>query len=338
MKHTCIDSLDYKLTKKEKNQNLFKVFIAPRHMTKNFVAYFIEDLTILLSKMDWHILSLEETIKTNDIKNDIFLATKINKIPDIFLFYTRRDSKHNKWVKDLKKLKTSIKALILEDFHFYQDTSIAQKIVPWMDVIFARYPEVISYNLLPVKPNSCITFYHASSDVFKRKINFDKKIDKMLLSGATDDEFYLLRNKANDLLSKTDLIVERKHPGYETIKSAKIEASNYSKEINKYKLALADYGNLKHYDIPYPYILAKTFEIPASGTAMITHKNLFPYLTKIGMIEGTHYIATTPSKLLNTIKYWLESKNQKKLYNITKMGQEFVLKYHTNNLREKKIN
>jgi hypothetical protein len=340
MKNPCLDTLPTKLTNKQKNTKLFKVISIPFKYYEGFVAFFLTDFINKLKKEGWHVIDTDKDIKSSNIQKDIYDATGIDKIPDVIAVFLLELDKNafgkNKW----SKLKTldCLKVLIVEDIHDKTDTNALKFMEKFADAIFCRYP----YNTKEVIPKSnlkCFNLYHAYTEQFYNNINFSKKKNKVLLSGANDSDFYKLRHSAKELIDndKTDLIEERKHPGY-TIKDAKKEVTNYAKNINQYKLAISDQLTIPKSKNNYPYILAKHFEIPASGTALITNKNIAPYLKPLGFKEDYNYITATPKNLLSKIEHWLKPKNQKKLKQITERGQELVMKNHQNKHRVESFN
>ena len=316
-----------KLIKSQKKKKLFKILVVPRNFHTGFVAFFIKDFIDGLIKKGWHIVDSESQVKSNNILKDIQEATGIKKNPYIIAFYILRNKIFKKW-KNFKDF-NAVKVLITEDLHNPSDVDALKEVLPWIDAIFSRYPRYTMSMAHPYKP-LCFNLFHASTSLFYIPIHFDKKIDKVLLSGAIEDDYYVLRNKAAELIHYTDLVKMREHPGY-TVKDSKTESKNYAKDISKYKIAISDQGSIpgkKH-----PYILAKHFEIPSAGTSLLTHKNLAPYLKDLGFKEDYNYITATPKTLLKKIEYWLDPKNQTKLRKITERGQKLVLKSHMNKLR-----
>jgi hypothetical protein len=339
MRSPYLDSFEF--DKDIGNLNLFKVLVLPSKFYKGYVAHFISDFVQGLIYLGWYIIDSENDIKSNDIGKDIFEATGINKIPDVLAFYILRKEIFLKW-KNLKQFH-SLKIVITEDIHRKYDIEALNYSLKWVHAVFTRYPH--STNSIINKQYKWFNFflnyrkkkifyfnlYHGATDEFIRPIDFNTKKNKVLLSGAINSVNYELRSKAKNLMNVSDKIILRQHPGYKNVIDSKQEASNYALEISNCKITIADQGTIE--DSEHPYVLAKHFEIPASGTAMLTHKKIVPYIKYLGFEENINFIATTPDSLMNTINYWLLPENEEKLMSITQKGQELVVSKHLNKHR-----
>ena len=303
----------------------YNVLIIPDAYVNNFVCVFIKDFMLQLKKRGWHIVS-DAIKKTGNIAKDLSKLTGIAREPDILCLYVFREREFKSWKGKMMALKKTLKVLVTEDVNVQEDIDPIKDSLQWFDVIFSRYPKPVKHHLGSIK----IPVYrlsHGATSSFSIPLNFDKKKNVMLLSGAIDEDVYPIRRQAYDFMkSGYKYIEQRKHPGYNKLKrSAEQEAHNYATNINQYKLALADVPILNH---GYPYLIAKHFEFMAANTAVITNKIAIPYLKDHGLHEGKHYIAIDSKNMKSTIEHWLKPENQNKLKKITAAGNKVVLNKH----------
>ncbi|MFT4646062.1 MAG: hypothetical protein ACI8ZX_002486 [Planctomycetota bacterium] len=323
------------------SKSLFKIIVLPSKFHKGYVAHFICDFIDGLKEKGWYVLDSDTDIKTSNILDDIYKATGVHRKPDILAFYILRKEKLFLW-KNLKKL-NCLKVLILEDLHRKIDKEAFIYATKWANVIFSRYPNATQWVVRNQKKDFRYYFnlnrnkikyfnlYHGATNDFINELNFSNKINKVFLSGALSTIYYELREKGKQLMTDSDTIIIRKHPGYKEVIDSKKEVFNYAIEISKFKIAIGDQGSIPNSDAPY--ILAKNFEIPAAGTALITHEGLVPFLRELGFVENYNFIAANPDNLLDKIEHWLRPENQLELNKITIRGQELVLDKHMNEHR-----
>ncbi len=126
---------------------------------------------------------------------------------------------------------------------------------------------------------------------------------KCLLTGALNKRIYPLRNFV------------KKKPNVEYKKAV---GNDYAKLLNSYYCCIASTSIFK-------YALTKHFEIPASGSLLLT--NEAEDLKRGGFISGKHYIAVTKKNVIKTIAHCL--KNPKEYNHIRKRGMEFVHRNHS---------
>lgn len=230
-----------------------------------------------------------------------------------------------------------IKILITEDLTYDNDLIPLKRSIPIMDAILPRYPEVMLSTVFPESP-LCFSFHHAAVDDFN--IPFDaqqyaKRKNKSLLSGSIGKEnTYPLRSSALELSKKSNLVEQLQHPGYAFDKDPREESRRYANIISQYKIAIAGAGLVaKDADAQGPWLIAKHFEIPATGTVMLTEDFMVPYLAKLDFIENVHYITANTSNLKEKLEYWLDPQKKHVLEKIAKNGQDLVLKKHLNRYR-----
>jgi len=152
------------------------------------------------------------------------------------------------------------------------------------------------------------------------KIN-DKPIMKCLLTGALYPPYYPLRILIDQ--QKSQYVETLVHPGYAAREGTEIKVGeDYVKELHKYFCGVATPSILD-------YIVAKYFEIPATGSLLLAKHS--PDLDKIGFIENKHYIKIDKDNFFTILSDVLE--NPRKYKNVREEGRKFVFENHTDENR-----
>jgi hypothetical protein len=315
-------------------EKLHKTIVFPVSSKRNSVVSFPDEFLSALEKKGWKVLNSDTQIKNSDPLIDIRNSTGFER-PDIVAFYMTEMSgidggSSHYFYKTWKKLSDAqfLKVSILEDFNFPFQISNASYFCQYADVILVRYPEALK-QIVPDCQKPVFHFPHsASQSYFQAKLDFKDKESAVLLSGAIRERWYPLRVKALSLFrSGQSEIAYREHPGYEPGKDPVVEAKSYAAQISKHEIALTGAG--MGIALAAPYILAKHFEIPATGTVVVTDKFVVPLMERLGFIENEHYLTSTPETLKADIPRWLAPENKANMQRIGAAGQKLVAERHT---------
>ena len=290
------------------------------------MAGFADEFLKILETKEWIVVDAAAENKTASALNDL-------GSPDIAVFYMTdfEEKTHFFYNKFWKKMvdEKFVKILISEDLNERQNTELAQFFAQHGDAILTRYPEALTQVLKNIdNPVPCFDFFHAASrHYYEAHLEFDKKADTVLLSGALSPAFYPLRERAYDIYKNNQSYIEhRKHPGYDTIQDPVAEAVSYAHQIAKNKIAISGAGMGK---TPAPYILAKTFEFPAAGTAVVMDDFVEPMMNRLGFTKNVSYISSTPEHLEQDLQFWLKPENREKLKALSEAGHKLVTERHT---------
>ncbi|WP_263352902.1 glycosyltransferase family protein [Acidicapsa acidisoli] len=164
---------------------------------------------------------------------------------------------------------------------------------------------------------------HAASSDFVLPLNETPK-GKILLSGFVGAP-YPLRTRMKQLMEQGwDAIEQLEHPGYfedyDYANDPRV-GPGYAATIHQYLAGFTDAAI-------YRYVVAKHFEIPATGALLVTDSVVEEPLRELGFIEGVHYIATTLETLEDKIRYVLDERNREEMNSIRRNGQALVLSTH----------
>lgn len=307
-----------------------KVFVMPTRF-RSFVAGFVDEFVSGLEDKGWKVMDSDTQAKTDNIAADIFAATGVLN-PEIVAFYMIDFEGSTHLLERWRKLSEQkfVKVFIAEDLNNETNLDAAKQFAQWGDAVFARYPEAFTKTIAPNRV-LCFPFYHGAGRHYFEAARFDEeKKPQLLLSGAVDQTFYPLRYAALKVSkSKPGLVIQRQHPGYKTGEINPVqEAKNYAADLASYKIAVT--GAVMGPKLPMaPSLVAKHFEIAATGTVLITDAFVAPLMAKIGFIENIHYLVATPESLEATLYYWLKPENAARLNQISKAGHDLVKSRHS---------
>jgi len=174
---------------------------------------------------------------------------------------------------------------------------------------------------------------HGFTDDHCLKFN-DNPIEKLLVSGKNGGMYPLRRKMINAAKTEKDKIAVLAHPNYKNFDYNNIQnlriGSNYGAALNKYLCCFTDCSTLD-------YILAKYFEIPATGALLLAEDNVYGDLEKLGYIDGINYIKCNRANIMEKLDWILDPDNRLEVDIIRKAGQEHTHENHHIFMRVEKI-
>jgi len=194
-------------------------------------------------------------------------------------------------------------------------------------------PYAYCYNIYGYNPNTNLYFF---PHCVKYNIEFNKNpVNKILVSGRGRKNVnrYPMRVFMYDLSLKDERIDYFKpdHSYRENIKNCEQVTcgENFIKKLNQYKVCFVD--DSIHYS---PYLLCKFFEILSSGALLLASLNYTkPYVSKLGFIDGEHYISISKEDYSEKIEYIFDEKNREEIDKIRLAGYNWCNTYHTSEHR-----
>lgn len=164
---------------------------------------------------------------------------------------------------------------------------------------------------------------HSASPDFTVPYN-DNPQNAIFVSGAANN-YYPLRDRVRALgYAGSYSIVNQDHPGYCSgfnYDQNRAVGSGYAMRMNQYRAAFTDSSI-------FNYVLAKYFEIPATGALLVADDAVSGPLRQIGFIENEHYVPVSEKDLEEKIAFVLDERNHDELDQIRKRGQELVWARH----------
>ena len=124
------------------------------------------------------------------------------------------------------------------------------------------------------------------------------------------------------------------HPGYycgyDYEKNEDI-GRGYAQKINRHRAGFTD-------SLIYKYVVAKYFEIPATGALLFADDAVSGPLRELGFMENRHYLSVSKENLEERIQYVLDGRNHEELDEIRRRGQKLVWERHKTSDRARQIN
>jgi len=227
------------------------------------------------------------------------------------------------------------KVILADDLHWWDSGMRTRKTVG-----FALCDTVISTvgylwnKLYPefARTKKVVWVPHSASPDFMVPYNSNPE-NAIFFSGAVGN-YYPLRDRMK-ALSDTGAypIVRHNHPGYYTgydYENNESVGRGYARKINTYRAAFTD-SSMFH------YVLAKYFEIPATGALLLADDSVREPLKQLGFIDNQHYVAVSATNLEEKIAFVLDERNHEELDQVRRRGQELVWAGHKTSDRASQI-
>ena len=173
---------------------------------------------------------------------------------------------------------------------------------------------------------------HSASPDFLTSYNHQPE-NSIFLSGAMTFH-YPLRRRLKALADDGSFsITYHRHPGYycgyEYSENDNIGAG-YASRINKCRAAFTD-------SLIYKYVVAKYFEIPATGALLFADDAVSSPLRSLGFRENEHYLPVSHQNLEERIRYIVDKANHEEIDAIRRAGQMLVWEKHKTSDRARQI-
>ena len=173
---------------------------------------------------------------------------------------------------------------------------------------------------------------HSASPDFMLPYNHHPK-NSIVLSGALSRHYPLRRQMKMLHAQGSYAITYLPHPGYHcgyNYESSEDIGRAYAKTINRHRAGFTDSAK-------YRYVVAKYFEIPATGALLLADAAVSGPLKELGFIENQHYVSVFKENLEERIQYVLDEGNHEELDEIRKKGHELVWERHKTGDRARQI-
>lgn len=192
------------------------------------------------------------------------------------------------------------------------------------DNILASYAYVFDEFYPELRNRKTATWIpHAASPDFVQPFN-DRPQNAILLSGFIGS-LYPLRMRMKELQQQGRYaIVRHEHPGYGRSYDYENDARvgrGYARTIHRFRAGFTD-------ALTYRYVVAKHFEIPATGALLVADGVVSEPLRQLGFVENVHYVPVSAENLEERIQYVLAEDNRAAIDEIRRRGQQLVLCAH----------
>jgi hypothetical protein len=155
----------------------------------------------------------------------------------------------------------------------------------------------------------------------------------VFVSGAMNHA-YPLRLAMRDLaLRRPELARLYEHPGYECDYDYERDGrvgEGYAAAMRECLAAFTD-------ALVHQYVVAKHFEIPATGALLLADRAVAPQLEQLGFRDGQHYVSVTAGDLETVVSRVLDRRNAKQIDTIRRRAHALVHDRHTTAHRAQQI-
>ena len=228
------------------------------------------------------------------------------------------------------------KAIFADDLHYSNESMKMDRLIAFAlcQTVLATYAPVWNEFYPEFRGAKRVVWVpHSASPDFVLAYNQFPE-NSILLSGAMTYH-YPLRQQMKALHDRSlYAIAYHAHPGYHCSYDYQNDENvgrGYAERLNRYRTGFTD-------SLIYRYVVAKFFEIPATGALLLADATVADPLSKLGFIEWTHYVSVTPETVEEKIRYVLDERNHEELDRIRKRGQDLVLERHKTSDRADQIN
>lgn len=261
------------------------------------------------------------------------LLDKFGALPDTILFWEGYEFL-NAHAEDFYRLDCR-KFILADDLHWWSEQMRQSKLVGFAlcETILSTYAYVWN-QFYPefAGTKNLMWIPHSASPDFMLRHN-QRPENSILLSGAIDHH-YPLRQQMKMLSDQRSYsIAYHRHPGYHCgydHDGDKNVGRGYAEKINNYRAGFTD-------SLKYGYVVAKYFEIPATGALLFADAAVSGPLKELGFTENSHYVPVSKENLEERIQYVLDEANHEEMDEIRRRGQQLVWERHKTSDRAKKI-
>ncbi|HEX6623652.1 MAG TPA: glycosyltransferase [Pyrinomonadaceae bacterium] len=164
---------------------------------------------------------------------------------------------------------------------------------------------------------------HAASPDFMLDYN-PRPANAILLSGALNQHYPLREQMMRLREGGRHAITYHPHPGYHCGYDYAADArvgQGYAARIRSHRAGFTD-------STRYGYLVAKYFEIPATGALLLADDALGAELKELGLVADRHYVPVSPRDLEEKVRFVLDERNHPELDRVRKRGQELIRERH----------
>jgi hypothetical protein len=290
-----------------------------RYVSREF--HFI--IKALIENYGWRLVDMARLSGNSKPLKSILLES-VGELPEDILFWEGYDFLPER-AKDILGLDCR-KYIFADDLHCRDGQARYRKFISYLlcDAVLSTYAYVFDQFFPEISAKREVVWVpHSASPDFLIRFNPDAE-NKIFLSGAIN-HYYPLRQQMKALYDKQAYpIFYHPHPGYHcdyNYDKNENVGRGLAKKINSHRAAFTDC-------LKFNYIVAKYFEIPATGSLLLADSSVSTAFEQLGFVENVHYLPVSSDSLEDVIRYTLDESNHTRLDRIRKKGQALVRQKH----------
>ena len=238
--------------------------------------------------------------------------------------------------KELQQKKTQL-AIYIDDMHFVNGIPEENMkiMLDQLDVVINPYAyRFKSYfsnlDLSSVKFPKPLWIPHSASPIFAAGSFNSEPYRQILLSGSIGLKAYPIREWLKfQFQPKNRAVMEQyQHPGYRKVGNN--QTMVYANAIRSYFCGITTTSL-------YRYLIAKVFEIPATGALLLVNNDLNPLMESLGLFKGKHYVSYGNNDPADKIWWVLDEKNKAEIDSIRLAGMHYIREHHMTENRAKAL-
>ena len=304
-----------------------KVIVAPFAALSRYVSReFWATLTLLARKHRWRCVETYELESFDALQS---LRRRLGRVPDVLLFWESyvELARH---AAALKRAGARI-YVITDDLH--RNRPCMAESIGVADGVLSTYAPSLRRFFSHHDPLKVTWVPHAAGPDFTLPVARSPQ-RSILVSGAMSD-YYPLRLRMRDLAGRRPESVRlADHPGYhcafDYARDGRV-GRGYAKAIRGHLAAFTDASRCV-------YLLAKHFEIPATGSLLVADRAAADQLRGQGFVDGEHYVGASADDLEDVVDWVLDPSNRSAVDSMRRNGQALVRARHTTAHRAKQMN
>ena len=305
-----------------------KLAVGPFHALGRYVSReFWWTFCSLREEHGWHLLETEHVPRHGDHFEHL-LQLRAGGWPDVVLFWESYPQLA-RYANAFAERGTRV-YVMTEDLHHQRN---------WMDEalrvadgILSTYAPRLSTYFPSVDASRVTWMPHAAGPDFLLPVQ-EHPQPVVFVSGAMNHA-YPLRLAMRDLATRRpELARTHEHPGYDReydYSSDERVGGGYAAAMRGCLAAFTD-------ALVHLYVVAKHFEIPATGALLLADRNVAPQLEQLGFLDGQHYLSVTADDLEPVVTRVLDPRNAEAIDTIRRRGHALVHERHTTAHRAKQI-
>jgi len=310
-----------------------KLLVSELEVLRTYVSReFYHVMRALITDFNWRHVETRELWNGSQSIRDTLLH-HCDELPEVILFWEGYELLTARAL-EIQRLPCR-KAILADDLHWWDVAMRSRKTVG-----FALCETVIStvgyaWNRLYPEfagTKKIVWVPHSASPDFLVPYN-PSPVNAIFVSGAAGN-YYPLRDRVTELSQAgAYAIVRHDHPGYDTgydYDQNEAVGRGYAMKINSYRAAFTDSSR-------FHYVLAKYFEIPATGALLVADDSVSGPLRQLGFVENEHYVAVSADNLEEKIRFVLDERNHDELDQVRRRGQQLVWERHKSSDRARQI-
>ncbi|HKO55312.1 MAG TPA: glycosyltransferase [Thermoanaerobaculia bacterium] len=298
-----------------------KLVVAPFAPLRRYISREIWlTLSTLVWNHDWYWYETHALPPGRELLPDV-LRDFFGIVPEVVLFWeSYMDvARHTRWLHDV-----GTRVYVMTDDLHKERQGMREGLLT-ADGVLSTYPLPFAERFPQVDRARVTWIPHSASSDFVLPLAPNPRYRQVFVSGATN-ELYPLRMLMRGLgMRRPELVRVQDHPGYR-IDYAYPEdvrvGRGYAQSIRSCLAGFTDASRNR-------YIVAKHFEIPATGALLLADRTVAPELAELGFIDGEHYVSVTADDYEPIVERVLDPGNADEIDAIRARGHQLVYERHT---------